>query len=88
MCVTFEMGDSKQIQRFPMRKANTVDGKFPLREYNISEDREVKSKVKVPRLGYLANRSIQYLKATGRTPELRNVPWFTTPESNASKGKR
>lgn len=91
MCEESKMGESEKVPRFPLRKAPEVEGKFPFRDvryYNNYDDNEVKSKVKVPRLGYLADLSIEYLKATGRKPELRNVPWFTTPESNASAGKR
>lgn len=83
------MGESeKKCRQFPLRKAPETEGKFPFRDvryYNSFEDSEVKTKPKVPRLGHLAQRSISYLEATGRKPEMLNVPWFTTPERH---GKR
>lgn len=90
MCEIFKMEESeKGTRRFPLRTAPVEDEKFPFRDvrhYNSSVDAgEVNSKPKVPKLGYLAQRSVRYLEATGRKPELQNVPWFTIPESNAGR---
>lgn len=67
------------LPRFPFRKVPQTADKFPFRDvkhYINPEDDEVNSKVKAPRFGYVAQRSINYLESTGRKPNLQNVPWF------------
>lgn len=69
----------KVCARFPLRKAPESTEKFPFRDmkyYINPEDVEVKTKLRAPRMGYVAQRSIEYLESTGRKPDLQNVPWF------------
>lgn len=61
---------------FPLRKAPESTEKFPMKYYTNPEDSEVKTELKTPRFGYVAQLSIQHLEATGRKPELKNVPWL------------
>lgn len=75
-----EVEDSGSFSpRFPLRKAPESTEKFPFRDmkyYTNPEDSEVKTKLKTPRFGYVAQLSIQHLESTGRKPELKNVPWL------------
>lgn len=72
-------GSNKNSLRFPLKKAPESTDKFPFRDlkhYTNPEDDEVKTKRNSPRFGYVAQRSLNHLEATGRKPDLQNVPWF------------
>jgi len=71
-----ELKPSESSERFPFRNA---------KYYTNPEDEEVKARLKVPRMGYVAQRSIEYLESTGRKPELQNVSWLAAA---SEKGKR
>lgn len=74
-----EDSGSFSSRRFPLKKAPESTEKFPFRDmkyYTNPEDSEVKTKLKTPRFGYVAQLSIHHLESTGRKPELKNVPWL------------
>lgn len=75
---------TKTSAQFPFRRAPEIPGKFPFRDvkYYLDpvpdgelEGRQVKVAPKKPRFGYVAQRSIRFLEATGRKPDLENVMW-------------
>lgn len=83
-------------KRFPLRTPPESTERFPFRDLKYytnpqeEEEEEMKSRVKSPRLGYMAQRSIEYLESTGRKPDLHYVPWFKGAAYYKSKqdGKR
>lgn len=81
--------DSKVSARFPLRTAPESTEKFPFRNLkyyvNPEDEDEVKEKPEIPTLGYMAQKSIDFLESTGRKPNLQNVPWFREAGNN---GKR
>lgn len=65
--------------KFPFRKAPDDEGKFPFRNlkyYTSDRAGEARVEAKTRRLGYVAQRSINFLESTGRKPNLENVLWF------------
>jgi hypothetical protein len=79
---------SETNTRFPLKQAPENYMKFPFRDpkyYTIPNDSDVNAKLSEPRMGYVAQLSIGFLEATGRKPELQNVPWL---EAASNKGKR
>jgi hypothetical protein len=78
--------DSTTDMRFPLKQAPENYEKFPFRDakfYTLTAD--VKAEPKQPRMGYVAQLSLEFLEATGRKPALQNVPWL---EAASNKGKR
>ena len=70
---------SKVELKFPLRQSPEAEGKFPYRnsEYYATEGTgDEKAKTKTSRLGFVAQRSVDYLESTGRKLNLENVPWF------------
>lgn len=81
-------GDKGSQQKFPWRKVPESADKFPFRDtkYYINPvDDEVKAERRAPRMGYVAQRSIDHLESTGRKPDLKNVPWFRAAGSNGRR---
>lgn len=69
----------RDVGKFPFRTPPESTAKFPFRNlkyYTSPEDDEWRTRMKVPRLGYMAQRSLDYLESTGRKPDLQNVSWF------------
>lgn len=91
MSEIFEIDEiGKSDLKFPSRKVPEVSDKFPFRDlkyYTNPEDQDVKtvSVNKTPKMGYVAQLSINHLESTGRNINLQNVPWFRTSRNN---GKR
>lgn len=77
----------KIIAKFPLRTAPEIDGKFPFRnlKYYVNDGKdgdEMEAKPKIPTLGYMAQKSIDFLESTGRKPNLQIVPWFRAAVNN------
>lgn len=74
---------TKTSALFPLRNAPETPGKFPFRDMKYyldpvpAAEEQVKVAPKKPRFGYVAQRSIQFLEASGRKPNLENVMWPT-----------
>lgn len=74
--------------RFPLRKTPENYDKFPFQNPNFYTNPQTTDVSVVPRtlkMGYVAQISLNFLEATGRKPELENVPWL---EAASNKGKR
>ena len=74
--------------RFPLKKMPENYDKFPFHDpkfYTNPQTADVKTVPKTPNMGYVAQISLNFLEATGRKPELENVPWL---EAASNKGKR
>lgn len=83
MCEHEEHKTKTSVQ-FPLRRAPEIPGKFPFRDMKYYLDPvpgeeleagQAKVALKKPRFGYVAQRSIQFLEASGRKPDLENVMW-------------
>jgi hypothetical protein len=84
----FKSEEMCENTRFPLRKTPENYDKFPFRDakfYTLPEAGDMNAKQRTPRMGYVAQLSLEFLEATGRKPELENVPWL---EAASNKGKR
>jgi hypothetical protein len=80
--------NNETTARFPLRKTPESYEKFPFTDtkyYTEATVVNVHANQRRPRMGYVAQLSLEYLEATGRKPDLENVPWL---EAASNKGKR
>jgi hypothetical protein len=78
----------KTVERFPLRKTPENHQKFPFKDtkyYTEPAADNVHANHSGVRMGYVAQLSLEFLEATGRKPDLENVPWL---EAASNKGKR
>lgn len=80
--------NNETFARFPLRKMPESHEKFPFKDpkyYTAPTTDSVHANHSQVRMGYMAQLSLEFLEATGRKPDLENVPWL---EAASNKAKR
>jgi hypothetical protein len=62
---------------FPLKKPPEFADKFPFHDIQLyTNPHNLASSSSDDKLGYIAEKSLKHLEATGRKPDLQRVPWF------------